>query len=316
MRTKTDRSFKGLSLSSSEDTAASTASNVGTPESRGRTARAKVKAKSKTSAAEVDAVPFDPVVDLVAAAPAAPIPAHNANTNAGVAHEAALAPLPFTGGPAAGSETLPGGGVVYMAAINVGPDDLQGDGRSFGVGGIFRAVFKGVIDIVRLFVLLLKYPFMILLALYIVLLAFGCVLDTATESLAPVCTFFPSRVSQAADALTASLGNVGRKARAGSEDLRRIDFPGLMDLQSRTLDQLLSHSTAGSELALGIRHAELAVRDLGVIVKVSNLTSKHILAHALQEFSQDARDAGRDLQHLSAKLYGAVDKYVHLMLMS
>ncbi|TFK82791.1 hypothetical protein K466DRAFT_499650, partial [Polyporus arcularius HHB13444] len=87
-----------------------------------------------------------------------------------------------------------------------------------------------------------------------------------------------------------------------------IDFPGLMELQSRTLDQLLAHSTTGTQLAIGVKKAELAVKDLGVIVKTSNLTSKDELAGALQEFAQDAKVTGRDLQQLSAKLFSTVDR--------
>ncbi|KAI0712372.1 hypothetical protein C8Q76DRAFT_769000 [Earliella scabrosa] len=80
-----------------------------------------------------------------------------------------------------------------------------------------------------------------------------------------------------------------------------------MAIQSHTLDQLLGHSTAGSQLAIGVKHAELAVKDLAIVVAGSNLTSKDVLAQTLQEFAQDAKVVGRDLQQLSAKLYGAVD---------
>ncbi|KAI0690830.1 hypothetical protein C8T65DRAFT_551759, partial [Cerioporus squamosus] len=85
------------------------------------------------------------------------------------------------------------------------------------------------------------------------------------------------------------------------------DFPGLMSLQSRTLDHLMAKSTAGSQLALSVKHAELAVKDLGIVVQSSNLTNKHVLARSLNEFATDARVVGRELQQLSAKFYGAVD---------
>ncbi|KAI0650957.1 hypothetical protein C8Q79DRAFT_998672 [Trametes meyenii] len=88
-----------------------------------------------------------------------------------------------------------------------------------------------------------------------------------------------------------------------SSTVGRVDFPSLMDLQTRTLDRLLSQSATGSQLSLSVKQAELAVRDLTVLVKASNLTRKEQLATALEDFSRDARATGRGLQ----KLYSAVD---------
>ncbi|KAI0700647.1 hypothetical protein C8T65DRAFT_580132, partial [Cerioporus squamosus] len=160
-------------------------------------------------------------------------------------------------------------------------------------------------DIVRLIIWVLKYPVILLLVCYLTLVATGFVFDTATDTLAPVCAFFPGLCGSTV--AHNSLSNMFGKLRKAPLDLGRIDFPGLMDLQARTLDQLLSHSAAGTQLALGVKHAELAVKDLGIIVKTSNLTSKDVLARNLEEFAQDAKVAGRKLQQLSAKLYGAVD---------
>ncbi|KAI1795832.1 hypothetical protein LXA43DRAFT_880971 [Ganoderma leucocontextum] len=163
-------------------------------------------------------------------------------------------------------------------------------------------------DAVRVVIVLLKVPFTLFLFVYLSLLLLGRVVDTASERLAPICNIFPNihvcRVTAATDNLSATLGNVGHKP---ASHVYHVDFPGLMDLQSRTLDQLLAQSTSGSQLALSVKQAELAVKDLGIVVKASNLTSKDILARALEEFSQEAKLVGRDLQRLSAKLYGTVD---------
>ncbi|RPD78444.1 hypothetical protein L226DRAFT_456563 [Lentinus tigrinus ALCF2SS1-7] len=86
-----------------------------------------------------------------------------------------------------------------------------------------------------------------------------------------------------------------------------IDFPGLMAVQSRILDALLAHSAAGSELSLGVKHAELAVQDLLFLVRTSNLAEKTALARTIEEFATDAKVAGRLLQHFSSKLDGTVD---------
>lgn len=168
-------------------------------------------------------------------------------------------------------------------------------------------------DAVKVVIVLLKIPFILFLFAYLSLLLLGRVVDTASESLAPVCNIFPKlpicRVTAAADNLSATLGNIGRKPPSQAY---RVDFPGLMDLQSRTLDQLLAQSASGSQLALSVKQAELAVKDLGIVVKASNLTSKEVLAQSLEEFAQEAKLVGRDLQRLSAKLYGTVDTCVVL----
>ncbi len=247
--------------------------------------------------------------DPVAPAPQADFVAPAAPTAEAGLFDRAFAPAPvFQGAP--GGHANVGGGVVYYAPLNLGPADV-----GYGQRNILCAcvvwLFRTLADMVRFFVLMLKYPAILLVTCYISLLAMGYLVDTATDTLAPVCAFFPRfypcRATASVDAISTTFGNVGRKLPV---DIRRIDFPGLMDLQSRTLDQLLAHSSAGTHLALGVKHAELAVKDLGIMVKASNLTSRDVLARFLQEFAQDAKVTGRELQHLSAKMYGAVDRYV------
>ncbi len=91
--------------------------------------------------------------------------------------------------------------------------------------------------------------------------------------------------------------------------VQSADFPGLVHVQNVALDQLLAKPTAGAtDLALNVRHAELAVRDLVAIVRASNLTVKSALAESLNDFALEARNAGRGLQRLGAKIQGAVDR--------
>lgn len=193
--------------------------------------------------------------------------------------------------------------IVVLAPMNLPPDH---DGLRRGV--FFSAGLHAFVDAVSLFLYLLKYPAILFAAMFVILTLTGRVVDMTTESLTPICTVFPNypvcRVTAAAGALTSTFGNLGRKP---AHDLQHIDFPGLMAVQSHTLDELLIHSDAGSQLALSVKHAELAVKDLAIVVRASNLTSKATLAHALDEFAQDAKIVGRELQQLSAKLYGAVD---------
>ncbi|KAI0738564.1 hypothetical protein C8Q80DRAFT_1113433 [Daedaleopsis nitida] len=101
-------------------------------------------------------------------------------------------------------------------------------------------------------------------------------------------------------------GNVGRKPSL-SEDIQRVDFPTLMATQSRTLEQLLAHTMTGSQLASSVKHVEIAVRDLVVAVRASDIEGREALSKSLEEFAQDAKTVGRNLRVLSAKIDGTVD---------
>lgn len=92
----------------------------------------------------------------------------------------------------------------------------------------------------------------------------------------------------------------------------RADFPQLMTVQNRALDQLLDQSDTGLSLATDVKHAEMALQDLISVVHTSNLTNRFALASTLSEFVMDAKIAGRALQKLSAKIHGAIDMYVSL----
>ncbi|OJT09924.1 hypothetical protein TRAPUB_13591 [Trametes pubescens] len=87
----------------------------------------------------------------------------------------------------------------------------------------------------------------------------------------------------------------------------RVDFPHLMSIQHRALDEFVGQSLTGSELALDIKHAQLTVQDLVVMVKESNLTIKGPLSDTLAGFVLDAKDTSRGLQRLSSKILGAID---------
>ena len=88
----------------------------------------------------------------------------------------------------------------------------------------------------------------------------------------------------------------------------RADFAGLLAIQHRAFDELVASSTTNSELVVNVKHAELAIRDLVVLVKASNLTTKEPLANTLSLFSVDARRTGRGLQLLMSKIHGTIDR--------
>ena len=84
----------------------------------------------------------------------------------------------------------------------------------------------------------------------------------------------------------------------------------MVEIQSKTLEQLLDDSVSGSGLALEIKKAEMATADLATVVRTSDLRSKNHLADTLDSFGNNARDTARGLQKLNAKISGSVDKYV------
>ncbi|PIL29364.1 hypothetical protein GSI_09415 [Ganoderma sinense ZZ0214-1] len=90
----------------------------------------------------------------------------------------------------------------------------------------------------------------------------------------------------------------------------RADFPGLLAIQHRAFDDLVAGSATNSELIVNVKRAEVAIRDLVVLVKASNLTTKEPLAATLSLFSVDAHRTGRGLQLLMSKTYGTIDRLI------
>ena len=93
----------------------------------------------------------------------------------------------------------------------------------------------------------------------------------------------------------------------GGRPVRWADYPKLVDLQTKTFDQLLDESIGSKGLASEVKKAEMANNDLITLVRVSGLKSKDQIAERLGRFSEDAKGTGRSLHSLGAKINGAVD---------
>lgn len=89
---------------------------------------------------------------------------------------------------------------------------------------------------------------------------------------------------------------------------QRVDYPRLVQIQSTSWEELLDHTAGGPTLTLEIKKAELATRDLIVLVKVSELKSRDYLARSLLEFVHDAKESSQGLHKLGARINGAVDR--------
>ena len=95
---------------------------------------------------------------------------------------------------------------------------------------------------------------------------------------------------------------------SGKKAPQWADFPKMVDLQSKTFQQLMDESIGGSALSLEVKKAEMAITDLVSFVHLSKLKAKDTLATSLVQFVLDAKKTGRGLQKLSSKIGGAVDK--------
>lgn len=89
--------------------------------------------------------------------------------------------------------------------------------------------------------------------------------------------------------------------------VRLADYPRLVDLQTKTFDQLLDESVGHKGLALDVRKAETASNDLITLVRASDLKSRDQIIERLNKFADDAKGTGRSLHSLGAKILGAVD---------
>ena len=87
-----------------------------------------------------------------------------------------------------------------------------------------------------------------------------------------------------------------------------VNFTALVAAETKTVDQLEHTYLGGSSLSLQLKQSEVAMRDLVVLVRVSDLRAKGLLADTLMDFVHNARKTGKGLQRLSSKFGGSIDK--------
>ncbi|KAG9080103.1 hypothetical protein FS749_008120 [Ceratobasidium sp. UAMH 11750] len=101
----------------------------------------------------------------------------------------------------------------------------------------------------------------------------------------------------------------GQNSYHALQELPPPDFRKLVALQSR-LQGAMEKSTNTLLVITNIRRSEVAVRDLIILVEQSSLVGKERLAENLEEFVEDARTAGRNLQKFGGHVGGAVDETI------
>nr|VWP01846.1 Adenylyl cyclase [Ganoderma boninense] len=172
-----------------------------------------------------------------------------------------------------------------------------------------RGAVQHTLDVVSAALQLMKFPLAVLLAILLTISLFVACLNLIVYilplALPSFCDFpVASRLSVCA------IGFPGLEHMSGNAAFDHADFPSLIKIQNVVLDDLATGSAGGKDMALNVKHAELAVKDLAVVVRSSNLSVKLPLGEALVEFSTDARTTSRSLQRLSARINGAVDSII------
>lgn len=183
------------------------------------------------------------------------------------------------------------------AAIAIDREDVQ-DALIHGTAETVR-YFGGVLTHA---LRLLRWPFGILLALWLLGFIVARISHTIRPIVAPFCILPGISGFALCRAPQVQFNTDGEPIPL------RADYPELVKIQSSSFEELLDGAVGGSGLSLEIKKAEMASKDLITLVKFSQLKSKDLLAESLIEFVEDAKMTGRGLQKLTSKVNGAVDK--------
>ncbi|KAF6757167.1 hypothetical protein DFP72DRAFT_1007111 [Ephemerocybe angulata] len=157
-------------------------------------------------------------------------------------------------------------------------------------------------SIVRPAIRLLRIPLSLILFTFLMAAVLNRVASTLSAAFAPVC-YIPGLSSTPACRWVHSYSAVS----GGRDGVRWADYPALVEVQSKTFEQMLDDSMGSSSLSLDMKKTEMATADLIALVRLSNLASRESLAETLSEFVADAKNAGRSLHRLDAKMNGALD---------
>jgi len=151
---------------------------------------------------------------------------------------------------------------------------------------------------------LLRWPISIFLFLWLLSSMIGYITQIVRNAFQPLC-IIPGMSMTSMCRVNNDLNN-----NTPNFTPKWADYPKLVEVQSKTFEQLLEESVGGSALSLEIKKAEMATSDLVTRVRISDLKAKDTLAVSLGEFLEDARKTGRGLHKLTSKVGGAVDRCV------
>ncbi|KAH9934425.1 hypothetical protein B0H21DRAFT_813538 [Amylocystis lapponica] len=165
----------------------------------------------------------------------------------------------------------------------------------------FTLLFQYLLDVHLVALRLLRAPLGLIICLYVLAVVsyYATMALCSTSGFSLICTVSAICQLPGFSLLCPPSG--------GAIPPQSADFPGIVDMQGAVFEQLLDNSVAGSSLSLQIKKAQMAVSDLVTLVRVSDLSSKALIAESLEGFVGDAKRTSRGLQRLSAKIGGAVD---------
>lgn len=175
-----------------------------------------------------------------------------------------------------------------------------------GIRSACRHTFTYIMSLGEIFFRCIRFPLAYIMVALAIFMAIGFMIGYASQTL--------SRAIQPACIIPGisrlSLCNPSGPAAATHRNTtpKWADYSTLMNIQSKSFEQLLDESAGGSGLSLEIKKAEMATTDLMARVRVSDLNARESLARSLSEFVLDAKKTGRGLQKLTSKVGGAVDK--------
>ncbi|KAJ2911606.1 hypothetical protein MD484_g8806, partial [Candolleomyces efflorescens] len=162
-----------------------------------------------------------------------------------------------------------------------------------------------LLTIVRPAISYLRYPLTLFLFLSLLASLLNTIKPTLYTVFSPLC-YAPGFSS----ALACKWVNLARSpASVDGVGVVWADYPGLVEVQGKTFEHLVDDSfrSAVGTLSLDIKKTEIATSDLVTLIRLSDLCSKNLLADALGEFIQDAKNAGKSLRRLESKMNGAID---------
>ena len=172
-------------------------------------------------------------------------------------------------------------------------------------GAMNGTIFTGryALDVFGNAIHLLRWPISIFLFLWFLSFMTGYISQTLRSVFQPLCVIPGFSIS--------SMCRVGSVLKSTPKFIPQwADYPKLVEVQSKTFEELLTESVGGSTLSLEIKKAEMATSDLVTRVRISDLKAKDTLVTSLGEFLDDAKKTGEGLHKLTSKIRGAVDRCV------
>ncbi|KIK79698.1 hypothetical protein PAXRUDRAFT_833968 [Paxillus rubicundulus Ve08.2h10] len=162
-------------------------------------------------------------------------------------------------------------------------------------GGRFLASFA--CDDVKGSIRMMRKPFSWVLFMWMFACLVSSMADTLRTAISPLCI----------------VPGISRSTLCvPAQPLAAVDFPGLLDIQGSTFEKLLGESAAGSETSTGVLKAEMAIRDLSLLVRLSDLDLKDSIADVLDTIARDAKKTSRGLSKLHAKVLDGIDQVMAL----